>query len=244
MLSDPKNGEAIMKLCLFNSSKGGTTTLEDYIASMKEGQKNIYYLTGSSVSSLAGSPKLESFKKRGVEVLLLGDTVDELWAPTAGKFEDYPLISVASADVEPDGAEETSEEDREQVKKMEESGFLSKIKDALSRQDGIAKSVEDVKLSARLVDSPATFVQKGDPVSAQMRNMFKAMGQDMPAEKRVLELNPNHPLIKRIAAEPEENSENYAMWSTILTGLAQVADGEAVEDGRAFTATLSKLLEG
>jgi molecular chaperone HtpG len=244
LLSDHKNGEAIMKLCLFHSSKGERTTLEDYVASMKEGQKSIYYITGSSIASLSGSPKLESFKKRGIEVLLLNDPVDELWAAAAGKFEDYPFLSVASAEVEPEGETDESEEDREAAKKIEETGFLAKIKDALSRREGAAKLVEDVRLSTRLVDSPATFVQVGDPVSAQMRNMFKAMGQDIPEEKRILELNPNHPLIKKIASTPEANKDEFETWSTILTGLAQVADGEPVDNGRAFTATLTKLLEG
>jgi molecular chaperone HtpG len=244
LVSDQKNSEAIMKLCLFHSSKGERTTLEDYAASMKEGQKSIYYITGPSVSSLSNSPKLESFKKRGVEVLLLGDPVDELWAATAGKFEEYPFLSVASAEVEPEGEGDESEEDRDAARKIEETGFLAGIKDALSRQEGIAKSVEDVRLSSRLVDSPATFVQVGDPVSAQMRNMFKAMGQDLPEEKRILELNPNHPLIRKIASAQETDRGEFEIWSTILTGLAQVADGEPVDNGRAFTATLTKLLEG
>ncbi|MDR1482395.1 MAG: molecular chaperone HtpG [Synergistaceae bacterium] len=244
LVSDHKNGEAIMKLCLFNSSKGERTTLDDYVASMKEKQNSIYYITGSSTSSLLNSPKLESFKKRGVEVLLLGDPVDELWVTTAGKFGDYPFISVVSADVEIEGDEKESAEDKEAAKRIEETGFLARIKDAFSRQEGIAKSVEDVRLSTRLVDSPATFVQLGDPVSAQMRNMFKTMGQDLPEEKRVLELNPNHPLIRKIAALPEADKDKFEIWSTILSGLAQVSDGEPVENGRVFTATLTKLLEG
>ncbi|MDR1885953.1 MAG: molecular chaperone HtpG [Synergistaceae bacterium] len=241
LVSDPKNGEAIMKLCLFDSSKGGKTTLEEYVGSMAEGQKSIYYLTGSSAASLAGSPKLESFKKRGVEALLLGDPVDELWA-AAGKFGDHQFVSVASADAVPEGEPPASEEELEQARHIEETGFLARIKDALSHQEGVAKSVEDVKLSTRLVDSPATFVQKGDPISSQMRTMFKAMGQEMPEEKRILELNPGHPLIKKIASEPEDDPERFAMWSKVLTGLAQVADGEPVEDGRSFTATLTNLL--
>ena len=102
--------------------------------------------------------------------------------------------------------------------------------------------MEDVKLSARLVDSPATFVQKGEPISPQMRHFFQSMGQEVPEEKRVLEINPNHPLVRKIAGEAENADADFASWGTILTGLAAIADGEPVEKGKEFTKALEKLL--
>ncbi|MDR3330988.1 MAG: molecular chaperone HtpG [Synergistaceae bacterium] len=243
LISDPKNKEAILKLCLFDSSKGLRTSMEDYVSSMKDGQKNIYYLAGGTLTALAASPKLESFKKRGIEVLLLNDAVDELWAAASTNFEDRPFVSAASEDALSEEEDQVSDEEREQAKRLEDSGFVTRIKEVLSRQEGIAASIDDVKLSTRLVDSPATFVQKGDPISAQMRNMFKAMGQEAPEEKRILELNPGHPLIKKIAGESEGNNGELDLWCRVLTGLAQVSDGETVDDGRAFTEILTKLLD-
>ena len=103
--------------------------------------------------------------------------------------------------------------------------------------------VEDVKISTRLVDSPACFVQKGEPISPQMRNFFRSMGQEVPEEKKVLEVNPSHPLIKKIAAETEKGNADVAEWANVLMGLAAICEGEPVEDGKKFTRLLTKMLE-
>lgn len=238
IISDPKNSEQIMKLGLFDSSRGDRTTIEDYVKGMREEQKSIYYLSGAPAASLADSPKLEAFKSRDIQVLLLGDPVDEVWVNAVRKFEDLPFVSISVENLEIPGEAE-SDEEKEQIREIEKTGFVAKLKEALP------KTVEDVKLSSRLVDSPATFVQKGDPISPQMRSMFRSMGQEVPEEKRVLELNPNHPLIRKIAGKAEEESaEDFAKWSTLLVGLASIADGEPVEDGKDFTRTLGELLGG
>jgi molecular chaperone HtpG len=242
IVQDPRNRDAILKLCLVETSSEPRSTLEEYVSRMRGGQKDIYYITGGGASALRGSPKLEAFKKRGVEVLIQSDPIDEFWVTAAGKFDDREFVSVSSADVGLPDAEET-EEERELAKKIEkeldDTGIAGKLKDAIAKLEGAAKSVEDVKLSARLVDSPATFVQKGGAVTPQMRAMFKAMGQEMPEEKRVLEINPSHPLIRKIA---DASEDDYADWATILLGLAQAADGEPVEDAGTFTKALSKML--
>ena len=202
---------------------------------MAGGQKKIYYITGGSSENLANSPKLESFKKKDIEVLLLSDAVDEIWVNNARKFDEYDFVSVSSDDIElPEGMESEDNKDKET---LEKSGFAGRIKDALS------SLVEDVKLSNRLVDSPACFVQRGEPISPQMRNFFRSMGQDVPEEKRVLELNPSHPLIKRAAAEAENENTDMKEWGALLMGLASISDGEPVADGKQFTDLISKLLE-
>lgn len=240
IVQDLRNREAILKLCLAENSRGETTTLEEYASRMKDGQKDIYYIAGGDLASLRSSPKLEAFRKRDIEVLLLGDPVDEFWVTAAGKFGDHSFVSVSSADaVLPDGDTATDEE-RASAKKLEDAGIAGKLKEAMAGLGGVAKSVEEVRLSARLVDSPATFVQKGDPITPQMRAMFKAMGQEMPAEKRVLEINPTHPLIGRMADDTETG---YADWATFLLGIAQIADGEPVDDPAAFTKTLEKMIQ-
>ena len=224
-----------MKLCLLDSSGGEKTTLEEYVSRMSDGQKNIYYITGGPVKNLEISPKIEGFKKKNIEVLLLGDAVDEIWVNHARKFGDYEFVSVSQEDIAlPEGSGFDSTEGREE---LEKTGFVSKLKESL------ADMVEDVKISTRLVDSPACFVQKGEPISPQMRNFFRSMGQEVPEEKKVLEVNPAHPLIKKIAAETEKGNADVAEWANVLMGLASICEGEPLEDGRKFTRILTKLLE-
>ena len=155
IISDTKNRENIMKLCLLDSSKGEKTTLDDYVSHMSDGQKKIYYITGSPVNVLAGSPKLETFKKEDIEVLLLGDPVDEIWLNNARKFGDYDFISVSAEEIDMPGAK--SDKPEEADKELEDTGLVSKLKESL------ANAVEDVKISSSSVDSPVCFVQKGEP---------------------------------------------------------------------------------
>lgn len=235
IVSDTKNREQLMKLCLLDSSGGEKTTLEDYVAHMTSDQKKIYYLAGSPAASLKDSPKLEAFRKRNLEVLLLGDPIDEIWVNNARTFDGHDFVSVASEDVEmPEGAAKEDEKGKEE---LEKTGFIKDLKDSLKNL------VEDVKISTRLVDSPVCFVQKGEPISPQMRNFFKAMGQPVPDEKKVMEINPNHPLIKKIAAETAKGDADTAEWANVLMGLASIADGEPVPDGQRFTKILSRILE-
>lgn len=235
IVSDAKNREQIMKLSLFDSSKGEKTTLEEYVSHMVEGQKKIYYINGGTAEQLASSPKLETFKKKDIEVLLLGDTVDEIWVNSAGKFGEYDFVSISAENIDlPDSAvkEENKEKDE-----LEESGFIDKIKKP------IASLVEDVKLSTRLVDSPACFVHKGEPISLQMRSFYKSMGQEVPEEKRILELNPIHPLVKQAAIEAEKDGSSMKDWGELFIALASVADGEPIADGKTFTELLSKMIK-
>lgn len=235
IISDTKNREHIMKLCMLDSSKGEKTTLEDYVSGMTEGQDKIYYITGGPVKNLNISPKIEGFKKKGIEVLLLGDAIDEIWVNHARKFGEYEFVSVSQENIAlPEGNEFDSNDGKEE---LEKTGFVSKLKESLGSM------VEDVKVSTRLVDSPACFVQKGEPISPQMRNFFRSMGQEVPEEKKVLEINPAHPLIKKIASETENGDSETAEWANVLMGLASICEGEPVEDGKKFTRLLTKLLD-
>ncbi|MCD7952532.1 MAG: molecular chaperone HtpG [Synergistaceae bacterium] len=233
IISDLRHREDIMKLCLFDVSEGDKTTLEDYLINMTAGQDKIYYLAGSSLKNLKNSPKLEAFKKKGIKVLLLGDPVDEIWVNHARKFDKYDFVSAAAENLMlPEG-----EKDEKKDSEIEKSGLVKKLKDALG------SLVEDVKVSDRLVDSPVCFVQKGEEISPQMRNLFRSMGQEVPEEKRVMEINPDNALIKKIADESERENFNAEDWSHLLMGLASIADGEPVPDGQQFTNLVSKLLE-
>ena len=233
IISDLRHREEIMKLCLFDVSEGDKTTLEDYLINMPAGQDKIYYLAGSSLKNLKNSPKLEAFKKKGIKVLLLGDPVDEIWVNHARKFDKYDFVSAAAENLMLPEGEKEEKKDSE----IEKSGLVKKLKDALG------SLVEDVKVSDRLVDSPVCFVQKGEEISPQMRNLFRSMGQEVPEEKRVMEINPDNALIKKIADESEKENFNAEDWSHLLMGLASIADGEPVPDGQLFTNLVSKLLE-
>ena len=233
IISDLRHREEIMKLCLFDLSEGDKTTIEDYLVNMPAGQDKIYYLAGSSLKNLKNSPKLEAFRKKGIKVLLLGDPVDEIWVNHARKFDKYDFISAAAEDLMlPEGGKEEKKDSE-----IEKIGIVKKLKEALG------SLVEDVKVSDRLVDSPVCFVQKGEEISPQMRNLFRSMGQEVPEEKRVMEINPDNALIKKIADESEKPDFNAEDWSNLLMGLASIADGEPVADGQKFTNLVSKLLE-
>ena len=233
IISDLRHREEIMKLCLFALSEGDKTTIEDYLVNMPAGQDKIYYLAGSSLKNLKNSPKLEAFRKKGIKVLLLGDPVDEIWVNHARKFDKYDFISAAAEDLMlPEGGKEEKKDSE-----IEKIGLVKKLKEALG------SLVEDVKVSDRLVDSPVCFVQKGEEISPQMRNLFRSMGQEVPEEKRVMEINPDNALIKKIADESEKPDFNAEDWSNLLMGLASIADGEPVADGQKFTNLVSKLLE-
>ena len=233
IISDLRHREEIMKLCLFDFSEGDKTTIEDYLVNMPAGQDKIYYLAGSSLKNLKNSPKLEAFRKKGIKVLLLGDPVDEIWVNHARKFDKYDFISAAAEDLMlPEGGKEEKKDSE-----IEKIGLVKKLKEALG------SLVEDVKVSDRLVDSPVCFVQKGEEISPQMRNLFRSMGQEVPEEKRVMEINPDNALIKKIADESEKPDFNAEDWSNLLMGLASIADGEPVADGQKFTNLVSKLLE-
>ena len=235
IVSDSKNRDQLMKLCQLASSNGEQTTLVDYVAHMGADQKKIYYLAGAPVATLKDSPKLEAFRNKNIEVLLLGEPIDEIWVNNARQFDGHDFASVASEDVEmPEGADKADDKSKEE---LEKTGFVKDLKESLKNL------VEDVKISTRLVDSPVCFVQKGEPISPQMRNFFKAMGQEVPEEKKVMEVNPNHPLIKKIAADAKKGDADVSEWGNVLMGLASIADGEPVPDGQRFTKILSRILE-
>ncbi|MDR1966450.1 MAG: molecular chaperone HtpG [Synergistaceae bacterium] len=237
IVSDVKNRDAIMKLALFSSSKTGQTSLEDYVANMKEGQKSIYYISGGKSASLVDSPKLEAFSDRGLDVLLMGDPIDEIWLASVREYEKHVFVSAASADAEIEGGASEAKAEPPGDGAPDDS-VASRLKEAMKGMEGFA-AIEDVRLSSRLVDSPATFVQKGEAISAQMRNFFKSMGQEAPPEHKILEINAAHPLIKKVSESDEGALKD---WAVLLAGLACIADGEVVENPRAFARTIEKLL--
>lgn len=227
------NKERIAKLLRFASTSSDTPTvsLADYKARMKEGQEAIYYITADTLAAAKNSPQLEVFKKKGIEVLLMTDRIDEWALNYLSHFDETPLQSVAK------GAVDLSTlQDEEEKKAAEEAAeafkpMLEKLKEALKDK------AEDVRATSRLVDSPACLVVASDDMSMQLMRMLKQAGQPVPDSKPVLEVNPEHPLVKKLDA-----SANFDDLAHILFDQALLAEGGLLEDPVAYVKRVNALL--
>ncbi len=231
LLEDVENRAAILDVCSFASTNDPEkpTSLSDYVSRMKEGQEHIYYLTGESRRSIENSPHLEAFRAKGFEVLVLADPIDEMWVDAVSGFEEKQFQSVAKGEVDLDA--ETSDEQKEEF-----SGLLTWLTTSLSEH------VKEVRLSSRLTESPACIVGDTNDVTPTLEKMYRAMGQEMPQIKRILELNPDHPLVCRLRDAFAEKGDDEALVETseLLYGMALLAEGGELGDPARFT----KLLAG
>jgi molecular chaperone HtpG len=235
LLSDHDNRRAILEICSFPSTHDPEkpTTLRDYVARMPEGQDAVYYMTGASRASLEGSPHMEAFREKGYEVLLLTDPVDEVWVDVVPDFDGKPLTSIATGEVDL-GGEDLDEQTREGFE-----GLLAWLTTAL------ADEVKEVRLSHRLTSSAACLV--GDPgdLTPTLEKMYRAMGQEPPTVKRILELNPHSPLVtglRRAHAERPDDPELRGI-AELLHGTALLSEGGELARPAAFAATLAAQLE-
>ena len=229
LLSDHDNQKAILDICSFPSTTSADepTTLAAYKARMPEGQDSIYYATGDSRSGLENSPHLEAFRAKGYEVLLLTDPVDEVWVDAVSEFDGTPLASVAKGEVDLGDEKETPE------------GF----DDLLSWMGTeLAEEVKEVRLSSRLTTSPACLV--GDPgdLTPTLEKMYRAMGQEPPKVKRILELNPTHPLVTGLQSAQSEGKAEKDL-AELLYGMALLAEGGDLAEPAAFVTTLAARLQ-
>lgn len=238
---DPANRDRILKLLRFASTKTAESgddalvSLETYVSRMPEGQKNIYYLTASSREAAESSPYLETLKKKGVEVLLLWKRIDEWMMGYLDKFEDHEFVSATAADLKLGDLADPEEEKAQQETAKAAETDVARFKGALEGK------VADVRVSTRLVDSPACVVGAHDQMlTAQMRRMLEAAGQTVPEEKYTLEINPKHPLIvKALAAK---DSEKFADWAEVIFEQAVLADQGSLKDPTGYLKRLNALL--
>jgi molecular chaperone HtpG len=236
LISDYDNREAILEICSFASTRDAEqpTTLRDYLARMPEGQDAIYYATGPSRSALEKSPHMEAFRAKGYEVLLLTDPVDEVWVESAAPFEEKAFVSIAKGEVDL-GGEEVDDEAK--------AGFT----DLLTWMGtALADDVKEVRLSHRLTDSAACLV--GDPgdLTPTLEKMYRAMGQEPPKVKRILELNPKHALVTGLRdAQGQQSDDDAGLRDTaqLLYGMALLAEGGELAEPAAFVAVLTRRLE-
>ena len=240
LLSDHDNRDAILEICSFPSThdEEQPTTLRAYLDRMPEGQDAIYYGTGPSRSALANSPHLEAFRAKGYEVLLLTDPVDEVWVDAVPEFEGKSLVSVAKGEVDLGGAD---------VDDAAKQGFAELL---TWMGTTLAEDVKEVRLSHRLTDSAACLVGEPGDLTPTLEKMYRAMGQEPPKVKRILELNPKHGLVAGLraahAAKPDDTSlddSGLADTAHLLYGMALLAEGGELAEPAAFVALLSRQLE-
>ncbi|MBA5224008.1 molecular chaperone HtpG [Streptomyces griseoaurantiacus] len=237
LVTDPDSRDAILAVTTLASTHcEEPTTLHEYVERMRDGQDAIYYMTGESRQSIESSPHMEALRARDIEVLLLTDPVDEVWVDTVGEFEGRKLRSVAKGEVEavPD---EKGEEERE--KQGEEyADLLGWMKERLSEE------VKDVRLSSRLTTSPACVVSDTDDLSPALENMYRAMGQEVPKAKRILELNAGHPLVSALNRAYGEREDRSGLVETaeLLHTLAVLAEGGRPEEPGRFVRTVADRL--
>ncbi|RLT98600.1 molecular chaperone HtpG [Ketobacter sp.] len=235
---DYANKEKIAGLFRFASTHTGTSeqvvALDDYLERMKEGQDKIYYIAAENYNAAANSPHLEIFRKKGVEVLLMYDRIDEWMMGYLFDYKGKSFINIAKGDLDL-GAIET-EEDKKQQEEVEKSSeeLVKRLKDVLESK------VSEVKVSHRLTDSPACLVVGAYDMGAQMRQIMEAAGQKMPDSKPTMEINPSHPLMERLNAEVQE--DRFEDLAQIVFDQAALSEGRALDDPSAYVKRINKLL--
>ncbi|MGW2491454.1 molecular chaperone HtpG [Streptomyces sp. NPDC001606] len=241
LVTDPENRDAVLAVASFASTHHDTepTTLEQYVARMKDGQEDIYYLAGESRQSIENSPHMEAFRDRGIEVLLLTDPVDEVWTDAVGEYEGKKLRSIAKGHIDLDAAgEDTPEEEREK-QTAEYADLLAWMKEQLE------EDVKEVRLTSRLTVSPACLVSDTQDLTPALENMYRAMGREVPRAKRILELNPGHQLVKALnqAHSEREDRTDLGEMAELLYGLAVLAEGGQPKDPARFVKLMTTRLE-
>lgn len=235
---DFANKEALAKLLRFASTETGNTdqtvSLEDYVSRMKDKQDKIYYITAESFAAAKNSPHLEVFRKKGIEVLLLTDRVDEWLVNSLTDFEGKHLQSVAKGDLDLGELEDEAEKKAHEETEKNFEDLIERVKKALDDK------VKDVRITHRLTDSPACLVADHYDMSGNLERMLKAAGQQVSATKPILELNPEHPMVAKL--KDEQNDEQFGDWTSILFDQALLAEGGQLEDPASFVKKLNAML--
>ncbi|MBY6191922.1 molecular chaperone HtpG [Microbulbifer agarilyticus] len=235
---DFSNKEKIAKLLRFSTTHTDDPkqdqSLEDYVGRMQDGQKNIYYVCADNFATAKSSPYLEVFRKKGIEVLLLTDQVDEWFVGHMQEFDGKPFQDVAKGAL--DLGEAENEDDKAEREKAEKDAgaLVERVKDVLKER------VEDVRATTRLVDSPACLVASDNDMGLQMRRILEQAGQALPDAKPVFEVNPNHPLVQRL--DQEQDEDRFADLTNILMDQANLAAGNQLADPADYVRRLNTLL--
>ncbi|MDV6343444.1 molecular chaperone HtpG [Nitrosomonas sp. Is37] len=233
---DYTSRERIAKLLRFVSTNSDTdeqiVSLDNYVARMKEGQEKIYYVTADSLKAARSSPHLEIFRKKGIEVLLLSERVDEWLVANLPEHAGKPLQSVAKGSLDLGKLEDEAEKKEQEKEADEYKELTSKMKEVLGER------IKDVRVTFRLTESPACLVVDTFDMSGNLERLLKSAGQKVPNTKPILEINPHHPMVQRLKYEEAKFSD----WSNILFDQALLAEGGQLEDPASFVKRLNDLL--
>lgn len=241
LIDDTDNRDTLLDILSVASTHDATepTDLAGYVSRMKDGQSDIWYATGESRAAIENSPHLEAFRAKGHEVLLLTDQVDEVWVERVGAYDGKTLRSIAKGEIDLDTDEEKRQAEAEREQQRQEfAGLLGWLGTTLT------DSVREVRLSSRLTTSPACVVGDAHDLTPTLEKMYRAMGHEVPPTKRILEINPGHPLVSGLRKAHEQGSDQAALTETaeLLYGLAVLAEGGELTDPARFTRTLADRL--
>ncbi|MEW2267434.1 MULTISPECIES: molecular chaperone HtpG [unclassified Streptomyces] len=241
LVTDSENRDAILAASSFATTHDADepTTLQGYVERMKDGQSDIYFMTGESRQAIEDSPHMEAFRAKGVEVLLLTDAVDEVWVDAVAEFEGKQLRSVAKGEVDLGGAEDEKSDAEKNQQSEEYAGLLGWMSEHLG------EDVKEVRLSSRLTVSPACVVSDANELTPALENMYRAMGQEVPHAKRILELNPEHQLVKSLNRAYTEQEDRTELTETadLLHALAVLAEGGRPKEPARFVKLVADRLE-
>jgi molecular chaperone HtpG len=235
---DFSNREKIAGLLRFASTHTGESTqnvsLDDYIGRMKEGQNKIYYIAADTHTAASSSPHLEVFRKKGVEVLIMSDRIDEWMMGYLNEYDGKQFQDVARGDLDLGEVETEEDKKHQEEAEKEHKDLLERIKTALDDR------VQDVRVTKRLTDSPACLVVGEFDMGAQMKKIMEAAGQKVPDAKPIFEINVDHPLVLRL--EAEQGEDRFKELSAVLLDQATLASGEQLQDPGAYVTRLNRLL--
>lgn len=241
-VEDYDNRDEVLKLLRFASTKDGTSaqsvSLDDYIGRMVKGQDKIYYLTADSYEAAANSPYIENLKKKGIEVLLMWERIDEWLMGNISSYKDKEFVSASASDLKlSDELGGKEEKERKEASAKENKDLIERFKKALGDK------VKGVEVSTRLTDSPSCVITDGNRMmTSQMKRLLEASGQKIPDEKYTLEINPDHPLVKKAYAEPDET--RFEKWAEVIYEQALLSDQGGLKDPASFVKNLNSLLLG
>ncbi|MCM8640581.1 molecular chaperone HtpG, partial [Accumulibacter sp.] len=233
---DFANKERIAKLLRFASTQADTdeecVSLADYVARMKDGQEKIYYVTAETFTAAKNSPHLEIFRKKGIEVLLLSDRVDEWVTGHLTEFDGKPLQSVAKGGLDLGKLEDVAEKEEAEKAADEYRELIDKVKATLGEK------VKDVRVTHRLTDSPSCLVADQHDLGGNLQRILKAAGQQAPASRPILEINPKHPAVQRLKYE----EARFDDWANLLLEQATLAEGGSLDDPAGFVRRINDLM--
>ncbi|MDQ5881697.1 MAG: molecular chaperone HtpG [Pseudomonadota bacterium] len=237
---DHANKDRIAKLLRFASTHNDTpdenVSLADYIGRMKEGQEKIYYVTAETFTAAKNSPHLEIFRKKGIEVLLLAERVDEWVVGSLTEFDGKQLQSVAKGGLDLGSLEDAKDKEETEKAAGEYKELIEKIKAELGDK------VKDVRVTHRLTDSPSCLVADEHDLGGNLARILKAAGQKAPASKPILEINPNHPAVQRLKYEETREGGKFGDWANLLLEQATLAEGGTLEDPAGFVKRINDLM--